>query len=107
MERIIDSKCYIGDILYFVMVDRNIITNKVFGSKLYKQEKIRQVVINIGEGISYWKDCYEMMAKEEDVDSYKPNWSCSDIFVFSTSEKAEKFMNDLKDTNYVNSIEWW
>lgn len=108
MKRDIESKCYIGDILYFVMLDMNIVTKEVFGSKLYKQQPIAQVVINKDEGISYWSDCYEMIAREENIDSNKPcNWTSPDIFVFSSLEKSYKFIHDLNNIDFVNKIEWW
>ena len=108
MERTINTKCYIGDILHFVMVNRDIIINKVLEAELYQQKVIAQIVINKDEGISYWKDCYEMIAGEEDVDSYKPcNWTSPDIFVFSSAELADQFVTNLKDIDYANKITWW
>lgn len=108
MKRVIESKCYIGDILYFIGVDRHFPSNKIIGINLYKQSEIIQIVINKDEGISYWSDCYEMIAREENIDSYKPcNWTSPDIFVFSSLEKAEKFIDDLNNVDFVNSIKWW
>lgn len=108
MKRVIESKCNIGDILYFILVDKNFSSNKIIGINLYKQSEITQIVIHKDEGISYWNDCYEMIAREENIDSYKPcNWTSPDIFVFSSLEKADKFIGDLNNVDFVNSITWW
>ena len=107
MIRQFEAKCYIGDYLYKVLVDRDITNNIIKYTNIDEPIKIQCINIDEKYGISYWKNSYELIVYDEDIDSYHPCSSCCDIFVFSSFNKAKKFVYDLENSNLVKKIRWW